>query len=141
MKHYKSVDFLSHLNVKSSLHKRKAPPQHKCKAPPIDGFLATVLHTTIQHIPNVMAYLADPLSSTSLKCHQYTLHFGTNGFASSSGAIFSCSKSETRKRTRPRFLTATIPVVVFTERLPLLALRQRVQRSAPMGTALRQRQA
>ena len=83
MKHYKSVEFLSHLNVKSSLHKRKAPPQHKCKAPPIDGFLATVLHTTIQHIPNVMAYLADPLSSTSLKCHQYTLHFGTNGFASS----------------------------------------------------------
>jgi len=32
MKHYKLVEFLSNLTVKSPLHERKAPP-HKRKAP------------------------------------------------------------------------------------------------------------
>ena len=33
MKHYKSVEFLSNLNVKPPLHRRKAPPSHKRKVP------------------------------------------------------------------------------------------------------------
>jgi len=41
MKHCKFVEFSSNLNVKPTLHKRKASP-HKRKAP-IDDFLATVL--------------------------------------------------------------------------------------------------
>jgi len=42
MKHYKSVEFLLNLNVKHSLHKRKAPP-HKCNAPLLMTFLETIL--------------------------------------------------------------------------------------------------